>query len=232
MALDRAEWALLEQLLSTAQASDRNSFLTELRARLARRQARTALIGLIEELVSADPGLAEVAPSVGSLLRGRLAAEGVEAAFTGSPLAADDVEDAYTPDDLLRIGRVRGQAEAAILREPMLDAGDVARILGSRSRNPREFARALRARGEALALRWGSRYRFPEFQFDMERGEVRPVVAEANRLLGAADDPWGVASFWFTEDERLGARPADLAGAGTRTEDLRAAVQRELAPAS
>jgi hypothetical protein len=228
MTLDRHEWALVGDLAEVASSSDRTSFLDQLRERLSGQpDRRGALIGLIQELVAVDVDLAEVGPSVTALLRSRVAAGAVSEAFI--PTSTDDVEDAFTPDDIFRIARVRGQAEAAILAEDMLDAGSVAALLGSRSRNPREFARQLRGRRDVLALRVGNRFVFPAFQFDERKGEVRPLVAEINRTLDATEDPWGVSSFWFTPDPQVGARPADLATSGL-AQELRAAAQRELAP--
>ncbi len=70
-----------------------------------------------------------------------------------------------------------------------------------------------RRRGELLGLPVRNRYLFPSFQFDFERQRIFPTVVDVNRLLGAADDPWGVASWWFSTDSWLkSARPADLVG--------------------
>jgi hypothetical protein len=190
---------------------------------------RRALVSLIEEMVASDVQLAEVAPSVGALLRSAIAADAVTAVFL-DPTLANAGEDAYTPDDLLRIGRVRGQAEASLLAEPMLDASQVARIMGSRSSNPREYARQLRERTAVLALPAGNRFVYPAFQFDERRHALRPLAAEISAQLGANEDPWGVASWWFTVEPVLGARPADLVVDAARDEVLRGAVARELAP--
>ncbi len=44
---------------------------------------------------------------------------------------------------------------------------------------------------------------------------VHSVVARVNHLLGARDDPWGVASWWISDHPRLGgACPRDLVGSG------------------
>jgi hypothetical protein len=228
MTLDRRAWALVSDLAEIASASDRTSFLGQLRERLGRQpDRRDALIGLIQELVAVDGELAALGPSVTALLRSQIAAAAVTEAFI--PTSADDIEDAFTPDDIFRIARVRGQAEAAVLAEDMLDAGSVAALLGSRSRNPREYARQLRRRPDVVALRVRNRFVFPAFQFDAGRREIRPLVAEINRTLDASEDPWGVSSFWFTPDSTAGARPVDLATSG-RAQELRAAAQRELAP--
>jgi hypothetical protein len=48
----------------------------------------------------------------------------------------------------------------------------------------------------------------PRFQFDDEGG-VLPPVSEVNRSLDAADDPWGVASWWLSPHAGLHAIPAD-----------------------
>lgn len=230
MALSGQQWSLLGELLDVANTSDRGSFLGRLRDRLNHRpQERRVFAQLIEELVLADSDLSEVAPTIGTLLRSRIAAEDVRAAFSSDALE-EDLEDSLTPDDVLRIGRVRGQAEAAILDTPMLTAAEVGRVLGSKSKNPREFARGLRERGDVVALRSGNRFLFPAFQFCEARHEVWPVAAEVNRALGAVDDPWGTASFWLTRDGHLGARPADLVGIESRTGDVRKAAAREMAP--
>lgn len=52
---------------------------------------------------------------------------------------------------------------------------------------------------------------YPAFQFD-DHDRLPPIVAEINELLGAGDDPWGVADWWLSEDPSLGARPVDLIG--------------------
>lgn len=70
---------------------------------------------------------------------------------------------------------------------------------------------------------------FPAFQVNPSRREIWPVVAELNRRLGAADDPWVVASWWFTRDSRLGAEPHALVSDPARADDLRRAAARELA---
>ncbi|MDH6287199.1 hypothetical protein [Rhodococcus opacus] len=60
---------------------------------------------------------------------------------------------------------------------------------------------------------------------------VRDTVAAINAALGAAADPWGVASWWLTPSTRLreGQTPADLAAdpdpaAGRKLERLASAV--------
>jgi len=68
---------------------------------------------------------------------------------------------------------------------------------------------------------------YPAFQFD-STGAVIPIVAEINALLGANDDPWGVADWWLGDEPSLGSRPADLvAGSIADHERLRVAA-REL----
>lgn len=190
---------------------------------------RTALVELIDEMVSADPLLAQTAPSIGALLRCAIASRAVTDAFVRAAVA-DDVDDAATPDDILRIARVHGQAETSILSNLMFDAVRAARAMGSRSANVREYARQLRARPGVLALPIGNRFVFPSFQFDEPRRRLWPVAVEVNELLGAADDPWGVAGFWFGHDPGLGARPADLVSDEARAADAMAAAARELAP--
>jgi hypothetical protein len=58
----------------------------------------------------------------------------------------------------------------------------------------------------------GGGARYPEFQFDPDTGEPRPVVQEINRLLLADEDPWGVADWWLGGNVWLRGAPADLLG--------------------
>ncbi|WP_380283669.1 hypothetical protein [Kitasatospora purpeofusca] len=70
--------------------------------------------------------------------------------------------------------------------------------------------------------------RLPSFQFDGASGRPLPVVVAVNRLLDAADDPWGVADWWLGANAWLDAVPARLLGtAGERT--LLAAARAEIA---
>lgn len=236
--MESRKTSLLEQVAEIARHPGPGSFTERLRAAIfvpsrpgSRRSAHEALVEIIEDLVAADEELALVGPSIASLLRSSLAADGVTATFAGEPADGEDFDDVLSPDDVLRIARVRGQAEAAILAEPALEAGRVAEALGSSAKNPREFARQLRKRPSLVALRRGNRYIFPAFQFNEGRKEVWPIVAEINALLGAAEHPWAVASFWFSPDAHLGGtRPADLVADPARADDIRQAARRELAP--
>jgi putative intracellular protease/amidase len=230
MTLARRQQTIAGRLAEATSETAGAELVMRLRGHLTRNEAdRQALVALIEEMVAADAMLAQTAPSVGALLRSAIAGEHVTATFVGS-VRVDDLEDASTPDDVLRVARVRGQAEAAVLAEPMFDSAAVAQAMGSQATNAREFARQLRQQPGVLALALRNRFVFPAFQFDVARRRLWPVSREINQELGAADDPWGVAGFWFTIDPRLGTRPADLVGHEERTDDLRAAVARELAP--
>lgn len=189
-----------------------------------------ALVAAIEKLVEADQVFESVAPTVNALLRASLVADPVADAFAGRPNIIDDAAEWLSADDVLRIARVRGQAEAAILRQPMLRSSDLAAVLGSKATNPRDFARALRQRSDVVALPRQGGFLIPAFQVDRGRSEIWPIVVEINRLLGASDDPWAVASWWCSPDPHLGQPPAELVAEADRADELRMAARRELAP--
>ena len=109
---------------------------------------------------------------------------------------------------------LEGRARAAVFDREMVDAKTAGELLGSASgANPRQYANRLRQDGALLGVSFKNAFVYPAFQFDARRKRIRPAVEEANRVLGAADDPWGVASWWVTPSERLGGRaPADLVG--------------------
>lgn len=61
--------------------------------------------------------------------------------------------------------------------------------------------------------------RYPLFQFDRERKQIRPVAEHANRLMECDLDPWGTLDWWFTENPLIGdQRPVDRFTAQTLTE--------------
>ena len=116
--------------------------------------------------------------------------------------------------------RLAGEAMRAIWDQPMLRPRDAAVALGAAPAN-RERVRQLRLRSELLGLRHGRGYLYPAFQFDLERRCVDPAVSAVNGLLDARGDPWGVASWWFSINDRLGVPPRGLVGTG-RDDDLAA----------
>lgn len=68
----------------------------------------------------------------------------------------------------------------------------------------------------------------PAFQVAHDRGAAAKgdVVGEANRLLDAAHDPWGVGSWWIAPNAWLGTSPIDLLGSDREPAIVQAA--REL----
>ena len=123
---------------------------------------------------------------------------------------------------------VQGEAVRVIWREPMREPRNAAVALGARATN-REKVRQYRKRSWLLGLPAGRGYVYPAFQFDPERRDVFAEVRAVNERLEAADDPWGVASWWIARHARLGARPADLVGT-RRADDLVAAADAAIEP--
>lgn len=121
-------------------------------------------------------------------------------------IGADLVDDTIAQADLEKAARRH------ILDHPMLTAGEVAAVL-RRPPSDRTVASRLRTAGKVVALLVGNSYRYPAFQFDDATASVRDAVAAVNTALGAASDPWGVASWWLSPSTRLpdGQTPADLA---------------------
>ena len=112
---------------------------------------------------------------------------------------------------LMAQAQLQGEALRTIWREPMLEPKDAAVALGAKATN-REKVRQYRERSWLLGLLSGRGYLYPAFQFDHERRNVFAEVRAVNEQLEAANDAWGVASWWISRHARLGARPADLVG--------------------
>lgn len=130
-------------------------------------------------------------------------------------------------EEELRV-RIASEAIADIWQERVLEPGEVALALGAKKSN-REKVSALRKRSWLLGLPRGHAYLYPAFQIDVSRREVYPEVREINEVLDAVEDPWGVASWWISTNDRLGGRPADLVGS-PRAEDLVEAAKAVTAP--
>jgi hypothetical protein len=101
--------------------------------------------------------------------------------------------------------RVDAEAEARLWAVPLLAVEVIDR--------PSRTMLVLERDGHHLA---------PAFQFDSNR-ELLTLAAEVNDLLGADDDPWGVASWWLTPHAALHGIPADELRTGAQELVLAAA---------
>ena len=190
--------------------------------------APRALAGLLGEAVVCIPEFSIIERQVNSYFAAAMAGKQVEQAFA-------QVQEAnpvwLTTDEILSIGRIRGEAQHWIFNYPKYDADGVAKVLGSEASNSRQTASRLRLRSELLGLPYRGAFLYPAFQFDPGHSLIWPIVAEINKELRAQDDPWGVASFWFGADPLLGQEPYRLAGLADREDDLRRAVRTLTEPA-
>jgi hypothetical protein len=120
------------------------------------------------------------------------------------------------------IEQVRDRAEERAFGLPVLDAEQVSQFLGSRSQNQRQYAAALRRRGELLGLPRGNRFVYPKFQFDPKTQQVHRVIGVVGEILHAGSDPWGAVSWWTSPNPRLPDRraPMDLLGGADADTDL------------
>ena len=130
--------------------------------------------------------------------------------------------------DQWELAQLQGEAIHTVWQEPMLTPGAAAESLGAKSTN-REKVRRLRGRSVLLGLPHDHAFLYPAFQFDVRRRSVFAEVETVNRMLNAADDPWGVASWWIGQHDRLDVRPMDLVGHG-RVDDLVAVAEAVLEP--
>ncbi|QYB00324.1 hypothetical protein I1A62_04675 (plasmid) [Rhodococcus sp. USK10] len=170
------------------------------------------LVELLVEEFSRRPALRPVRDDVTALL-------------SMSPALARQQERAVANPAAAAVARTRIVASvlnSIVDQHEMLDSTAVSRVLG-KAATSRNTASRLSTAGTVIALPVSGHKLYPAFQFDAERRQVRPIVAEINRALGAKDDPWGVASWWlsptdFADDPRS---PAALAAAGGHEQDLR-----------
>jgi hypothetical protein len=162
---------------------------------------------LIAQLL--QPSQADFAQALGVFVQAALTAGAEVERLSGEPL---DVRG--ETDRLLLDQRIKAEAHRIILNQEFLDSSAVGVALGMTGVNKREAASDLRRAGALLGVpERRNKFLYPRFQIDMEHERVHPVVAEVNRLLAAKDDPWGAASWWISDNPRLGGvRPQDLVG--------------------
>jgi len=172
-----------------------------------------ALVAVVGELLSSQAQWASLRPHIEGLLRAAQLAPVVEGALVGD-VASRAVGLDRLGDDLVARARIAGEAKRSLVTDDKLLTGAaVSKLLGSRSENPRQYANRLRQAGDLLAIQNANQYFYPAFQFDVLRKVVYPEVAMVGRLLDAANDPWGVLSWWQSPNARIGdRRPRDLLG--------------------
>jgi hypothetical protein len=168
----------------------------------------------LDELVTefaaeADPALsAEIAEEIADLLGGllpdehpfRRALASPESRFTSGDQA--DLTEWRRPVGELRLlvagERIVARATARLLSAPSVGEWD----LVARGQDP-TAADLIRLDRRDGTVQW------PAFQFGAD-GAPLAVVTTINRILDAADDPWGVADWWLGRNAWLGAVPSQL----------------------
>lgn len=115
------------------------------------------------------------------------------------------------PPEVIDQARRNARARAKFLDEfPVLEAGQVHALYGSRARNKSALAARWRAEGKVFAVDERGRLLYPAFQFDSQ-GRPRAVIAEVLTALGQNVGAWQVA-LWLTGPNGWldGVKPVDL----------------------
>lgn len=108
--------------------------------------------------------------------------------------------------------RLNQEFRTSILRQPMYTEQQVADLLVD-GIVAADAVERMRQESAVLALPVDARYAYPMFQFDLDRRTLHSVASRVNQILGAESDPWGVASWWFSGNARLGGlQPSELLG--------------------
>lgn len=163
---------------------------------------------LVVDLLGASPIYRQAAADVGVLLS--------LAAGAGATYSDQTVNLTQRARDLMSRVAIEAAVRRSVLDEGTFTAVEVGELLASSGKNSRDKASRLRTKGDLLGLDVDGRVLYPAFQIDPTRAALREGVGEANQVLGAANDPWGVASWWTSPHGRLrhGQSPADLAVEG------------------
>ncbi|QBJ96392.1 hypothetical protein ERC79_10750 [Rhodococcus sp. ABRD24] len=114
------------------------------------------------------------------------------------------------------------QRQSVIDRLETVKSGVAGAILAPHAKETRSAVQKRRQSGELIGLPIGTRpdYVYPLFQFDRSRHSVKDLVAYANKMLDAANDPFGAASWWLTPSSTVldGHTPLEELDAMTLTE--------------
>ncbi len=193
-----------------------------LRKAFVRELSAVEALDLAAHIATEHPMLATRYRELRSLLRIQAQWNSTVEQLAGEPQRLLSLED--LADGSLKQARIAGEAVAAIWDEELLPSSEVARRFGAKPTN-REKVNAQRRRSHLLGLpREGGRmYLYPAFQIDAARQEIYPEVSKVNQLFDAYSDPWGAASWWVSDNARLGGRPIDLIGTAESPSVLRAA---------
>jgi len=182
-----------------------------------------AFAELVAEASRTLPGLTRHGASLLALVRSAGIAESLTEELAGEPrIVVDEVElPRFDPVAVLAESAVRAQVHARVYETELLTGPAVSRLLGSRSKNPRQLANRRRVASRLLGVPHRNQYLYPSFQIDSQRARVYEAAEKVNMLLCAADDPWGVASWWLAPNGRLGGvAPADLLGDEEREQEV------------
>lgn len=175
------------------------------------RLSESDVLDLAARTAASHPALRGKVQALRSLLAVAAGWQEIVERMAGAPRRIFDPD--RLADSALKQARIAGEAVATIWDEELLTSSEAARRLGASPAN-REKINVRRRQSRLLGLPrdGGRRYLFPAFQIDATRQEIYPEVEKINRLLDAANDPWGVASWWLAANGRLGTRPVDLVG--------------------
>lgn len=196
------------------------ALIADLEHRLEAGDPEEGFIDFVEQALDIFPSLRRYRERLVGALRAAASSEEMTERMSGGPqrvVEFDDERQATTSDWPLAVLddiAIAAEARSRVLDEPMMEAAEVSALLGSTSTNKRQYARRLRQQGKLVAVSVKNKDYYPLFQFDLERRHVRDAVVEVNQLMNAAQDPWGVASWWVTPNGALegGRAPRDLLG--------------------
>lgn len=105
----------------------------------------------------------------------------------------------------------------ALLNEyEFIEAKDMAKLIGSKAENLSSFAYNVRRAGKVFSVTEGRKQKYPLFQFDLDRGEIRMEVSVVLKELPEAWNDWDIA-FWFFQDNAYldGDKPYEMISIAT-----------------
>ncbi len=207
--------------LSTRKARQpvgREEFLRELENGARSLLKSDDLIDVAAQLASKHPSLRNRLPRLRCLLRWEVQSASL---LKDLPYGASRVIEASVHSRAVQ-NQIATEAGYAILEQEFFVSKQAALALGAKGSN-REKVNALRKASVLLGIPRGNKYLYPTFQFDPTKQEIFEEVRQVNQILGSADDPWGVASWWLSSNGRLGTRPLDAINTGRVNEVIAAA---------
>jgi hypothetical protein len=126
-------------------------------------------------------------------------------------LLAERIKNKSINPRLVHALEISKRKKALLNEHEFIEAKVMANLMGSKAENLSSFAYNVRKAGKVFSVTEGRKRKYPLFQFDLDRGEIRKEVSVVLKELPEAWNDWDTA-FWFFQDNAYldGEKPSEM----------------------